>query len=158
MNQTLDLAALLTNVDRIRERNCFAKSFGLSQKAEDAQKAIHELNAKYNTDYYLEREGKSLFIAGHREYGPISRRNGILGHDVSLTIDISKLVKAGSEHTIKMIIDNNSHWMVVSLSKMKDMGLLNIDGGRRLRSVRGKIARFCVWEFPEIENAILYSS
>lgn len=159
MNVMLDIPRLLGNMQKNRDRKCFVKTFGSSQKAIEFQSVINNLNSKYNTTYYLERDGKSFFLEGHREHGPISRRNGILGKDISLTIDLKDIEKAGIENTVKMIVDNNLNYAVFSLSKMKDDGLLDINVGHRFRVGHdGRTCRFCIWELSEVSDAILYKS
>ncbi len=155
------LQTLLDNMNKTKMKKSFVKHFGRYQKAEEFQKAITELNTKYNTSYYMERDGRSFTIQGHREFGKISRRNGILGKDVSLTIDLKDIEKAGSEHTVKMIVDNNANWMVFSLRKMLEVGLIDIHTGKRFRTSHdGYTYQFCIWELSELERigAILYKS
>ena len=155
----MDLNLLLSKVQKSKDRKCFVKTFGTSQKAIEFQSVINNLNLKYNTNYYLERDGRSFFIEGHREHGPISRRDGILGKDISLTIDLKDLDKAGSEHTVKMIIDNNLNYAVFSLTKMKEDGLLDMNIGHRFRTgYDGKTCRFCIWELSELSNVLLYKN
>jgi len=154
----LSLETLLFNVNKNKSRKNFVTHFGPSQKAIECKTAIDQLNEKYSKSYYMERDGKSFSIQGHREFGQISRRDGILGTDVSLTIDMRDIKKAGSEHTIKMIIDNEQNWVVFSLTKMKDIGLIDINDSKRFRSKDGKICRFCVWDMAELNDMILYRS
>jgi len=155
-----DLQQLLNNMNKNRSRKEFVKNFGMAKKAIEFQEAINQLNQKYDTSYYMTREGsRSFYIEGHREFGYISRRDGILGQDISLTIDLKDIDKSGSEHTIKMIVDNQANWIVFSLTKMRDLGLLDIEKGQRFRTQDGGNAcRFCVWDLPELTNVVLYTS
>jgi len=103
----------------IRHQESGKKRFDVATRTIDFQNAINKLNRKYNKEFYMEHIGLSFVIQGHREYGHMSRRNGILGQDIDLTLGLHEMEKAGIENTIKMVVDNDNNYMMVSLSKLR---------------------------------------
>jgi len=156
----LDLETLLVNVKKTKEHKSFVQKYGKEQKAIDFDVAIKNLNAKYDTSYYLEKENRSFAICGHREHGNISRRSGILGETVTMTLGSKELEKAGHENTIKMIVDDSNNYIVVSLTSMKNTGMLDdVTLSKHRGVVRNDSGRFFYsWSLDELfENGtILY--
>ena len=123
---TIDV--MLANMDKARSRKIDkinhrhesgTKRFDVATRTIDFQNAINKLNQKYNKEFYMEHTGLSFVIQGHREYGHMSRRNGILGQDIDLTLGLHEMEKAGIQNTIKMVVDNNNNYMMASLSKLR---------------------------------------
>jgi hypothetical protein len=156
------LETLLANVAKNRSNLSVTRKIGSSKKSIDFQAAIAKLNAQYGTDFYLERDRQSFTIQGHREFGVISRRSGILGINVDMTLGGEELHKAGNENTIKMIVDDKNNFIVVSLIDMKKAGILDKDQLSQGNGVKNKKDGrfFYSWSIQELKNidAILYYS
>ena len=156
------LDILLENMKKTRARNSFITKYGSSQKAIDTNNAIERLNTKYDTSFYMDHEKNSFSICGHREYGPISRRSGLLSDNVTMTLGSRELKNIeNSNNTIKMIIDDENNYIVVSLTTMKNNGLLDSDA---LAKHRGGVMHdsgrfFYSWSIDELAQmgVILYS-
>jgi hypothetical protein len=150
---TLDV--LLNNVNRAREnkktKGTQGKGRSLNkEKIDDFYKAVEKLNSIYGTQFYMETSGKTYTIQGNREYGHLSRRNGIIGVSVHLTLALHEM-DAGTENTIKMIVDNNGGFLVVSLSKMRELGLFSEEVLReRYRARPNNTIPYYTWNINEL--------
>ena len=146
------LEMMLSNMSKTKARKSFITKYGKSQKAIDFNDAIEKLNKKYNTSFYIEHENRAFVICGHREYGTISRRSGSLNQDVTMTLGSKELKKAGYENTIKMIVDDQNNYIIVSLVAMRNLGLLEDDSLSKHRGgVRSDSGRFFYsWSLEEL--------
>jgi len=153
------LETLLKNVNRTRTKKSFVERFGKSAKAIDFLAAIEKLNKLHNTNFYLEQDGHSFTIQGHREYGRMSRRNGILGQDIDLTMNFQQIETAGTEDTIKMIVDNAGNFIVISLVIMAEQDQFSEENLKK-RVLKGHNTIPYSWNLEELEkiNAIMYRS
>lgn len=156
----MNLDQLLANMNKSRTHKEQVKRFGSSRKAQDFQTALDKLNSQFRTNFYMEREGQTFCISGHREFGHLSRRGGILGKDVTMTLGGNELTDQNS-CTIKMIVDDNNDFIVVSLFKMKENGLLSDELLSLQKGIHLSDSRFFYeWplEYLKKLNCILYSS
>lgn len=153
------LEYLLSNMNKNRNHKNIIKKFGKSVKANDFIAAIEKLNELHNTSFYLEQDGHSFVIQGHREYGRMSRRNGILGQDIDLTMNFQQMETAGTEDTIKMIVDNAGNFIVVSLVRMAEQNQFSEENLKK-RVLKGHSTIPYSWNLEELEkmNAIIYRS
>ena len=158
------LDVLLSNVNKAREnkkiKGTQGKGRNLSkEKIDNFYKAIEKLNSIYGTQFYMETSGKTYTIQGNREYGHLSRRNGIIGVGVHLTLALHEMDAAGTENTIKMIVDNNGGFLVVSLSKMRELGLFSEEVLReRYRARSNNTIPYYTWNIDELReyDVIMY--
>jgi hypothetical protein len=155
------LDILLSNVNRNITKKRLFDRIGHSEKALSFDNAITKLNSLFGTSFYMERNGREFTIQGHREYGHLSRRNGILGSNIDVTLGVHEIEKAGSENTIKLITDNNNNFVMVSLLKMKELGCFNktcLD--KRLKPTRNNTIPYFTWSLEELDQirAIIYKS
>lgn len=154
----VSIELLLNNVNRNRSRKNFISRFGKSTKAIDFYNAIEKLNNMYKTSFYMETSRSSFTIQGHREYGHLSRRNGILGNDVDLTFSTTEIKKVDDD-TIKMIVDNDNNFIVISLTTMHENDQFSKENLKnRIYDGNKKIPY--TWSLDELEkmNAIIYKS
>ncbi|MFA5765464.1 MAG: hypothetical protein WC929_04870 [Bacilli bacterium] len=159
VNVSLNLEELLKNVNKTRANKSFVERFGKNVKAKDFLASIEKLNNIYGTDFYLEKDGHAFIIQGHREYGRMSRRNGILGQDIDLTMNFQQIETAGTEDTIKMIVDNAGNFIVVSLTKMAEQNQFSKENLKK-RVLDGHNTIPYSWTLNELNelNAIIYTS
>ena len=155
------LELLLQNVNKSRTRKALFTRIGRSDKAMIFHETIIKLNGLFGTSFYVERDGHEFTIQGHREYGHPSRRNGILGKDIGLTLGVHELKEAGTSNTIKFIVDNSNNFIMVSLSSMKNLGCFtdeNLSG--KFRLTKNNTIPYCTWNLDELKdlNVIMYSS
>jgi len=152
---------LLNQVVLNKQRKIIVSRVGKSHKASICIEAINKLNAENNTSFYLDREGKTFTIQGHRENGTISLRSGVLGENIDMTLGGNEIPKAGVANTIKMIIDSTNNYIVISLIKMQEHGLLDNLSDHDQKCVKFSDNRFFyTWCFDELDKigAILYKS
>lgn len=157
---TPPLEQLIARMNRTRKHNAFVKRFGKSAKAKDFVNAIEKLNKIHKTEFYLEQNGLAFIVQGHREYGHMSRRNGILGQDIDFTLGVHEIEKAGTENTIKIIVDNAGNFLVVSLSKLLENGAFKkemLNGKFRIKE--DKSIPYVAWTLEELRHldAIMYT-
>ena len=152
---------LLSRITENKNHMNIIRRIGNSNKANICMNVINKLNFDNNTSFYLDRDGKTFTIQGHREYGTISLRSGILGNDIDMTLGGNEIPKAGSENTIKMIIDTANNYIVVSLVKMKEHGLLDNLSNPNQKCTKFSDNRFFYsWDVNGLASigAILYRS
>lgn len=155
------LEVLLKNVAKNKLQKDLFNRIGHSEKAISFNEAIERLNDMYGTSFYMERNGQSFTIQGHREFGHLSRRNGILGNDIDFTLGIHEIKDAGTTNTIKCIIDNNNNFIVVSLTKLRELGHFTKERlDSRFQPTKQKTIPYFTWSLDEliIIEAILYKS
>lgn len=161
MSSMPSLETLLTKVAINRSRVNTIKKVGSSQKSIDFQTAIEKLNAQYGTNFYLERDKQSFTIQGHREFGCISRRSGVLGIDIDMTLGGPEIKTAGNENTIKMIVDDKNNFIVVSLIAMKKFGMFNKENLSDTEGINNKKDGrfFYSWPIEQLQKigAVLYN-
>lgn len=154
----MELEQLIARVSKFKSDRIRKDRIGSSSKSKIFSEVIGRLNRDNNTEFYLDRDGRTFTIQGHREYGSISKRHGIIGVTVDMTLGGNELVSVGS-NTIKLIVDDNNNYILVSLTKMKELGLL--DNLSNQTCVKFSDNRFFYsWDISELENAgvILYRS
>lgn len=158
MNKKLsDINIILNNI----KKNKYIKHIGKSHKASVCLACIDRLNSDNSTSFYLERDGKTFTIQGHREYGSISLRTGDINNNIDMTLGGNEIPFAGTTNTIKMVIDSIGNYIVVSLTRMKDYGLLDNLSNPTQRCVKFSDNRFFYsWPLDELDKigAILYRS
>lgn len=161
MNKFPSMESLLNRIIVNKERKSIVSRIGRSHKAVICSEVIDKLNRDNNTSFYLDRDGKTFTIQGHREYGTISLRSGTFDNNIDMTLGGNEIPKAGSENTIKMIIDTNNNYIIVSLIKMKEHGLLDDLSNPGQKCVKFSDNRFFYsWGLDDIDKigAILYKS
>ena len=154
----LSLESLIATVQKNRVSKKVFNKIGHSEKAILCIEAIKKLNSDHNTSFYLDRKGRTFLINGHREYGNISKRTGIIGQDITMTLGGSEL-KHITNHTIKMIIDSIGNYIIISITKMKEYGYLdNLAYQKCIKTTSGQT--FYSWSLEELDRigAILYKS
>jgi hypothetical protein len=89
----------------------------------------------------------------------MSRRNGILGQDIDLTMNFQQIETAGTEDTIKMIVDNAGNFIVISLVIMAEQDQFSEENLKK-RVLKGHSTIPYSWNLEELEkiNAIMYRS
>lgn len=155
------LETLLGNVNKSKEHKKLVNRIGHSEKALSFDTVIKKLNTIFGTSFYLERDGRKFTIQGHREYGHLSRRNGILGQDIGLTLGVHELEEAGRSNTIKFIVDNKNNFIMVSLTKMKSLGCFTDQAlAGKFRVARNNTIPYCTWSLEELNclGVVLYGS
>lgn len=155
----LNLEQLLANVQRTRDKKVFIQKFGDSQKASDFGAAIQKLNERFCTSFYLEHEYGMFSLCGHREFGILSRRSGSLKKNVTMTLGSREIEKAKDGYTLKMIVDDENNYVVVSLTGMMDLGMLEDAAlSKHKGGVKNDAGRFFYsWSLEEVGDAILFS-
>jgi hypothetical protein len=159
MASCINLDKLLAKMNKSRTYKEQVKRFGSSRKAQDFQSAIDKLNSQFGTSFYMDREGKTFHVSGHREFGHLSRRSGLLGKDITMTLGGNELTEDSC--TIKMIVDDNNNFIVVSISKMKEIGLLSNESLSLQKGIHLNDSRFFYeWSLDQMKSlgCILYSS
>lgn len=155
------LETLLGNVNKTKEHKQLVNRIGNSEKAMSFNTAIKKLNVMFGTSFYMERDKLSFTIQGHREFGHLSRRNGILGNNIDFTLGIHEIRDAGTTNTIKCIIDNNNNFIIVSLVKLRELGHFTKERlDDRFKPTKQKTIPYFTWSINELNNirAILYKS
>lgn len=159
ITKNVSLEQLLCNMNKTRQRKSFVERFGKSKKMVDFLIAIEKLNKQNNTNFYIEHEKQSFTINGHREIGRISRRNGIIGQNIDLTMGFKQVEQALYEHTIHMIVDNAINFIVISFDKMKESGQFDKDALKERLLVGHNTIPYS-WSIDELEKigAIMFRS
>lgn len=155
------LDILLKNVNKNRNKKNIFEKIGRSDNAISFYETIEKLNERFGTSFYLERDGRKFTIQGHREYGHPSRRNGIIGQDIGLTLGVHELDEAGISNTIKFIVDNKNNFIMVSLSKMRNLSCFTDQAlAGKFRVAKNATIPYCTWSLDELNSlgVILYSS
>lgn len=153
------LEVLLGKVAKNKIQKELFSRIGHSEKAMSFNEAITKLNNMFGTSFYIERDGLSFTIQGHREFGHLSRRNGILGKNIDFTLGIHEIKDAGITNTIKCIIDNNNNFIVVSLTKLRELSHFTKERlDDRFRPTKQKTVPYFTWSINELTDigAILY--
>ena len=155
------LEILLNKVAKNKLQKELFNRIGHSEKAISFNEAITKLNNMFGTSFYMERDRLSFTIQGHREFGHLSHRNGILGNNIDFTLGIHEIKDSGVTNTIKCIVDNNNNFILVSLIKLRELGHFtkeNLDN--RFQPTNQKTIPYFTWSLNELDEvgAILYKS
>ena len=155
------LETMLMNVQKSRFHKELISRIGPSEKAQVFHTAIERLNSMFNTQFYLERDNRSFIIQGHREYGHVSYTGFVLGNDIDFTLGLYEIEDAGSENTIKMVVDKDNNIIVVSLSTMKDNNELTDENlEKKFYMKKDGTVHYYHWSLDELRqmNALMYTT